>query len=174
MKDDQRSVAKRDVLAGAVAGVAGGLAASFVMEAFQQMISELSRKKGDDKKEEHGDIPANEKAAVAISETVFGHKLTQSGRKEAGEAVHYAMGGVSGLIYGVASEFSPVPSTAAGLPFGTAVWAIADDVAVPALGLSKPPAEFPVSTHLYALSSHLVYGVTTDIVRRGVRKLLAE
>ena len=53
--------------------------------------------------------------------------------------------------------------------FGTAVWLGADEVAVPAFRLSKPPTEYPVSVHAYAFMSHLVYGVTTDLVRRAVR-----
>ncbi len=60
----------------------------------------------------------------------------------------------------------------AGLPFGSAVWAIADDVVVPALGLSKSPTAYPLSTHAYALTSHWVYGLTTELVRKAVRKIL--
>ena len=40
------------------------------------------------------------------------------------------------------------------------------------LGLSKPPTEVPVSKHVYALASHFVYGLTTDLVRRAVRSAL--
>jgi len=58
------------------------------------------------------------------------------------------------------------------LPFGAAVWAIADEGIVPAAGLSKSPTEYPLSIHAYALASHLVYGLTTELVRRTVRKAL--
>ncbi len=51
-----------------------------------------------------------------------------------GEAVHYAMGAGSGLIYGIAAEVAPVTTAGLGLPFGAAVWLVADDVVVPALG----------------------------------------
>ena len=158
---------KRDVLAGAVAGLAGGLVAAFVMSEFQTAVSAFNETQSSS-----GDMPANEKAAVEISENVFEHEMTKAEREEAGEAVHYAMGGVSGMIYGAASELAPVSTVGAGLPFGTAVWLIADDVLVPALGLSKPVTEFPLSTHAYALGSHLVYGLTTDLVRRAVRQIL--
>jgi hypothetical protein len=43
---------------------------------------------------------------------------------------------------------------------------------LPALGLSKPTTEYPLSTHAYALASHLVYGLTTEIVRGAVRGAL--
>jgi len=160
-----------DVIKGAVAGLVGGIVATVVMGGFQAFLSALAEeeKKSKKKKEEE---PATVKAAKKISEGVFDHKLTKSEKEPAGEAIHYAMGAASGLIYGIASEIAPVTTVGAGLPFGAAVWVIADDIVVPALGLSKPVTEFPLSTHAYALSSHLVYGLTTDLVRRTVRDLL--
>lgn len=158
------------VVKGAVAGLIGGVVATYVMTQFQTLLSSLSEDKNGSGGEEAE--PATVKAAKEISEGVFGHKLTKAKKEPAGEAMHYAMGGTSGLIYGVAAEIAPVTTVGAGLPFGAAVWVVADDVVVPALGLSKPATEFPISTHAYALSSHLVYGLTTDLVRRAVRKVL--
>ncbi|MDQ3133307.1 MAG: DUF1440 domain-containing protein, partial [Acidobacteriota bacterium] len=83
-----------------------------------------------------------------------------------------AMGAASGAIYGTLAELSPVVTMGAGLPFGAAVWLVADEAAVPALGLSKSPIEVPPSKHAYALVSHFVYGATTEIVRRSVRSAL--
>ncbi len=160
-----------DVVKGAVAGLVGGLVASFVMSQFQVLLSALSEEEKKPKKKKE-DEPANIKTAEAISENVFDHKLIKSEKEPAGEAVHYAMGATSGLIYGIASEIAPITTVGLGLPFGAAVWLVADDVVVPALGLAKPATEYPLSTHAYALSSHLVYGLTTDIVRRAVRDLL--
>ncbi len=160
-----------DVVKGAVAGLVGGLVASFVMSEFQALLSAISEeeKKSKNKKE---DEPANVKTAEAISENVFDHRLKKSEKEPAGEAVHYAMGATSGLIYGIVSEIAPVSTVGLGLPFGAAVWLVADDVIVPALGLAKPATQYPLLTHAYALSSHLVYGLTTNLVRRAVRDLL--
>ncbi len=159
-----------DVVKGAVAGLVGGIVATVIMGGFQAFLNALAEeeKKSKKKKEE----PANVKAAEEISKTVFNHRLKKSEKEPAGEAIHYAMGAMSGLIYGGAAEIVPISTVGAGLPFGAAVWLVADDIVVPALGLSKPVTEFPLSTHAYALSSHLVYGLTTDIVRRVVRDLL--
>jgi putative membrane protein len=63
-------------------------------------------------------------------------------------------------------------TSGAGLPFGAAFWLLADEVSVPLLGLSKGPTEYPVSTHVYALASHLVYGVTAEMSRRALRQVL--
>jgi len=159
-----------DVIKGAVAGLVGGIVGSLVMTGFQTLLSSLSEEEKKSKKKE--EEPANVKTAEEISQGVFDHKLKKSEKEPAGEAMHYAMGATSGLIYGAAAEFAPLTTAGLGLPFGAAVWLIADDVVVPALGLAKPATEYPLSTHAYALVSHLVYGLTTDLVRRAVRDLL--
>jgi putative membrane protein len=51
-------------------------------------------------------------------------------------------------------------------------WLVVDETAVPVLGLSKPPTDYPASTHVYALASHLVYGLTAELVRRSLRKVM--
>jgi putative membrane protein len=75
-------------------------------------------------------------------------------------------------MYGALAELSPQVTTAAGLPFGAAFWLIADEVTVPLLGLSKGATEYPVSTHVYSLASHLVYGMTAEISRRALRHVM--
>jgi uncharacterized membrane protein YagU involved in acid resistance len=75
-------------------------------------------------------------------------------------------------LYGAAAEFAPGVTTGEGALFGAAVWVTADEGVVPLLGLSKSPTEYPLSIHAYALASHLVYGLTTEVVRRAVRGAL--
>jgi putative membrane protein len=72
-------------------------------------------------------------------------------------------------LYGAAAELAPEVARGAGLPFGAAFWLVADETALPLLGLSKGPTAYPVSTHVYALASHFVYGLTAELVRSTVR-----
>ena len=162
-----------------MAGVIGGLVASVVMNQFQTLWSKLAEgdeqargKKKRKKSQEEGGGDATVKAAEAISEAVFDHELTKSEEKIAGPAVHYAMGATSGAIYGAMAELAPLATVGAGLPFGAAVWLVADEAALPALGLAKSPTEVPLSKHAYALASHFVYGLTTEVVRGAVRNAL--
>jgi len=184
---------KASIAKGLVAGVAGGLVASVVMNQFQAVWSKLMG--GEEKP--HGaqslqqDLPdhglslelqkrgsddPDDNAAVrtgnAVSELVFNHKLSKSEKETAGTIAHYAMGATSGAIYGAAAEVLPITTIGEGIPFGAAVWAIADEAVVPALGLSKAGKEYPLSIHVYAIASHLVYGLTTEVVRRNVRRVL--
>lgn len=182
-----------NIYKGIAAGVAGGLVGSLVMNQFQKLWSKLmaneERPHGAQSLQqgspEHGigselaergvDEP-DDNAAVrtgnAVSELVFAHHLTKSEKEKAGAIAHYAMGATSGAIYGAMAEVTPVATAGVGLPFGAAVWLLADEVIVPAAGLSRKPADYPPSIHAYAFVSHLVYGVATEFVRRAVRHAL--
>jgi hypothetical protein len=167
---------------GLVAGIAGGLAGAYAMNEFQTLWSKLQSSQGNGQSQESQESarasereqqePATVKAASAISEGLLEHRLTEEGKETAGPAVHYAMGATSGAVYGALAEHFPQVTIGAGVPFGGAVWLVADELAVPAAGLSKSPTEYPLSSHAYALASHFVYGLTTDLVRRTVRQLL--
>jgi hypothetical protein len=182
-----------DVWKGLAAGIAGGLAAAWAMNQFQALLSRLA---GEEERShgaqslqqgspEHGvgrelqaegkDDAADDAAgrlANAVSVKVSGRELTAGEKEVAGAGFHYAMGVTSGAIYGALSEIAPQVRVGAGLPFGALVWLTADEGIVPALGLSKSAKEYPLSIHLYAFTSHLVFGLTTELVRRGVRSAL--
>jgi putative membrane protein len=82
--------------------------------------------------------------------------------------VHYALGTLLGTAYGAFAERAPVACAGYGAVYGSAVWLAADEFAVPAFGLSKPLRETPASSHVQALAAHLVYGITTDLIRRAL------
>jgi hypothetical protein len=162
-----------DVMKGLIAGVAGGLLASFLMEQFQsawsaaaEAIAPSPRRAG------RKSDPANVKAANLLAEKVTGRKLPPNYKPLGGEAVHYGMGASSAAVYGVLAEVAPVVTIGNGAAFGTGVWLLADELAVPAAGLSKPAREIPITTHIYALASHLVYGWITETVRQAIRRAL--
>jgi putative membrane protein len=185
-----KSLDRSDVWKGLAAGLIGGLAASWTMNQFQAVWSKVtegfekphgaqSMKPSEgrgashaskENKEEQDD--ATVKAARAVSEGVFGHELKRNEKEVAGAAVHYAFGTAVGGLYGAVAELSTEVTMGRGLPFGAAFWLVADETAVPLLGLSKGPTEYPLSTHAYALASHLVYGATVELVRRAVRNAL--
>jgi uncharacterized membrane protein YagU involved in acid resistance len=83
--------------------------------------------------------------------------------------VHYGFGTLVGGLYGVVAEEVPTLAVAAGVPFATALWLAADEVAVPLLKLAPPPTQVPVQKHAAALGAHLVYGLVLEGVRRGLR-----
>lgn len=160
------------------AGAIGGLVASLAMNQFQAAVSAVSgsmAKKERERKGQPGPEPQPEssgddatvKTAKAISETIFNHELTEDEKQWAGPAVHYGVGATLGAIYGGLAPCTPVEA-GAGTAYGAAVWAGADEVAVPLFGLSGPPTETPLSGHVNALASHLVFGLVTHLTRKLV------
>jgi putative membrane protein len=159
----------KSVAAGALAGLVG----AWTMNQFQALLSRLSesnRQPEQPPSEEESD-DATMKTAQAISQNVFHHALTREEKKWAGPVVHYGFGASLGAIYGALAETCPITTTGFGTTYGTAVWAVADELAVPAFGLSKPIPETEASSHVSALASHLVYGIATHFARRGLLKL---
>jgi putative membrane protein len=180
-----------DVWKGAAAGLAAGLAATWVMTQFQELSGKLekrlkeeeddhsrapqhSAKRGKEESAEQGEQgdDATVKAADKLSRALFHHRLTKQEKKTAGPAMHYGFGALTGAAYGALAELAPAVTWGAGVPFGTAVWLAADEISVPVFGLSRPPWEYPPSVHARALGAHLVYGLATEGARRLARRLL--
>jgi putative membrane protein len=125
-------------------------------------------------KSQDPDEDSTVKTARIISRRVFHRELPEEQKERAGLAVHYAFGSTVGALYGALCEVVPALARGAGLPFGTAVWLGANEIAVPAFRLGKPPTRVPLSEHVFSLATHFVYGLTTDTVRRLIRRALGE
>ena len=145
--------------------VAGGLAASYVMTQFQHAMKKAQKKQNGNQPEQskvgnqQEDEPATIKAANAVSRMAL---LPPEEKAPASTAVHYAFGAAVGGIYGALAEKMPLARVGFGTLFGSVLWLLSDEIAVPAAGFSKPPQQYPVSIHANALASHLVYGVATE------------
>jgi putative membrane protein len=167
---------------GLLAGAAGGLVGTIAMTQFQkgwQKAAEKRRSRDTRKEQKTSRARSSEekedatmKAAGKLAQAA-GRELTHEQKKQVSPLIHYGFGTAMGALYGMAMETSPRGVRAQRIPvfgslFGSALFLGADEMAVPALGLSKV-AESP-SSHLYAWASHLIYGLTTEFVRRQVRQ----
>jgi hypothetical protein len=167
----------KKVLKGLTAGVIGGIAGSWVMTKFQELWSESREALAGRNDQAKGDADANDedatmKTADMIARSVAGRSLTKEQKQKAAPLVHYAFGAVMGGLYGAAAELEPDVKRLGGTTFGAALFLGADELTLPVLGLAKKPTEYPLSSHIYGLTSHIVYGLTTELVRRAVRERL--
>lgn len=155
-----------------MAGAAGGLAGAWTMNQAHAAIGKLKPQDQQPQMAQGESEDATMKAADKVVAVASGYHLVRAEKKKAGPLVHYAFGAAAGALYGAVVERQRHLTAAAGPLFGAALFVSADEIGVPLAGLSRLPAEYPISTHLEAMAAHLVYGVTADLVRRAVRAAL--
>jgi len=177
-------MARKQLWKGLVAGGAAGLAGTIAMTQFQHLWSKASEKLNDKstmpgdsgtRSNESDSEDATMKAAGKLA-ALARHNLSREEKKKASPIIHFAFGTGMGSLYGALVEYGPRDmrkhSVLSGLGFGSGLFAGADEIVVPALGLSPSPGKSPMSSHLYALASHVVYGITAGTVRKAVRAAL--
>jgi len=154
------------ITTGAIGGFIGAFAINQFHSVWSSALKSLGVGQSPQQQSSSQDDDATQKAGRAIAEQVFDHEPTKSEKQKAATAVHYGIGTLMGAVYGVAAETLPISRAGRGTLYGGAVWLFADEIAVPAFGLSGSPIKTPLSTHAEALASHLVYGFVTDLVLR--------
>jgi putative membrane protein len=148
---------------GMAAGLLGGLAGSIAMGKFSQAWAKATKSNPEEK-----GVDSTVKAASAVSEGIFRHRLTEEEKPRAAAAVHYGFGSTMGALYGAGTALKPAVGGAAGMPFGAGVYLAAHAAVVPALGWSRPITQNRFSDEVGELLGHVVYGLVTDLTRRGV------
>jgi hypothetical protein len=171
-----------DVTKGAVAGIIGGLVGTYAMSEFQgwwsrairgeQPQSSAGEHDARDWQELEEGVNANELAAQTVARATVGRPLDRQELSVAAPAVHYTFGAMVGGFYGALAETAPHVRALSGAAYGATVWAAADEIAMPVLGLSERTDEQPFERHFHSFAAHIVFGVTTELVRRGVRAAL--
>ena len=154
----------KGIVARTAAGIAAGLAASWIMNAFQDRLRVLEADGGSG----GADEPSTVKAADAVSEAATGEPVPPGSRRAAGTAVHYAFGALLGGAYGGLSERYPAIRAGGGTAFGAGVSLAADEGLVPVLGFGPPPLEASLSSHLRGFVSHLVFGAALEAGMRAM------
>lgn len=147
-------------------GMAAGLVAAAAMQAFQSAITTQI----DDLEPAE---PATAKAAEAISQKVTGKPLPEAYKGAAATAVHYGTGALIGSAYGLAAGLVPLVTLGRGLLFGAVVWGLGDELATPALGLSRRASDTAPEKHAYGAASHAIFSITMDAVRRKLNEWIS-
>lgn len=154
----------------AAAGAASGLLAAWIMERWQAGATPLLATYQEKAGVEAPTGDATAKVADHLSEWVRGRPVPEANRAEAGRKVHYAFGAALGTVYALAAERWIGVTAGFGSGFGLAADLVFDEALVPALQLSEPDTAYPASSHLYGVTSHLIFGVALE----GARRLLLD
>jgi putative membrane protein len=162
------------MLNGMVAGALGGLAGTWAMSEAQRMWThavdgepppESAAGKHDarDWQERSEGQNSNEIAAQAVGGTVIGRPLHRDELAVGAALVHYSFGAAVGALYG--AFVARHPQRASGVGFGLIVWLLADEIAMPLLGLSESTLRRPAEKRMQSIAAHIVFGVTAESTR---------
>ncbi len=143
-------------------GAAAGLAATWVMNQATTFLYERE----DQQARQREDAARGGETAYGIAAGkaagALGVELSPAARKQLGAGLHWALGAGGGAAYAALRRRLPLVDAGQGLAYGAAFFALVDEGANTALGLTPPPTAFPWQAHARGLAGHLVYGVVTD------------
>lgn len=159
-KDSYPSNATRGILAGFIGGLAGSAIKSTV-ERFLQV------RKIDEKSAQ---IKVMDQLAVKFTGTPI--KLQNEGIVE--QLVNIPLGATVGAVYGYGKRDKEVTNILDGVILGGTTWASTHETSLPLMGLDRSPEKIPLKTQLNELAAHVIFGVTTEVVRGFVDEKLRQ
>lgn len=143
----------KDLVWSSVAGYTATLAMERFANLFYERQSQSSRQREEQLRQE---MPTT--TLVRRAGEIVGRKVEDERAEKLGMALHYAFGAGGGPA-AAAIQRRGVGPWAAGLAVGAGMWVAVDEGANAILGLTPPAPEWPLVTHVRALTAHLVYGV---------------
>jgi putative membrane protein len=159
MSDKDVAVVREKSLAkGLIAGLIGGLVATAAKTFAERMFPPRT----------HGEPEPPE----LLAEQMAGHPLSPAVKTAAAEGIHWGFGVTVGAAYGVMAEYYPAATAKEGASFGLALGTLTHEGALPAIGLAAEPEDQTFRERTSEMTSHVVYGVVTEMVRGFVRRFL--
>ena len=149
---------KRSILKGFLAGAIGGLVGAAAKAVAEAVYPPRTL----------GQIPP---PAVLVNR-MASRPLSETEEVVSVQAIHWGFGALVGGAYGAVAEYQPVITGRLGANFGLTLCGMTHASTLPIMGLTESPENQPAREHASELVTHAIYGVTTEVVRRAVRKVL--
>ncbi|MGI9087833.1 MAG: DUF1440 domain-containing protein [Chthoniobacterales bacterium] len=102
-----------------------------------------------------------------------GEPMAESARKLTEPFVHFGFGAAAAAVYVVVSERFPILRAGCGSLFGVLFWLGVHEILLPLAGFSASPAMMTFREQGNEFVSHIIFGVTVELVRRGLTRKLA-
>ena len=155
---EQGRLTPRSLLKGMIAGMVGGIVATGVKTIAEKFYPPR--------------IHGEPEPPAVLAEKLSSNSLHGTSKTVAAETLHWGFGALTGAAYGALAEFYPAATAREGASFGLTLMALTHESALPALGLSASAENQSAREHTSEMVTHVLYGVTTEVVRSLIRKLL--
>lgn len=157
-KDSFPSNTSRGILAGFVGGLVG-TAVKAGLERF------LEVRKIDQRS-------AQIKVMDKFSNKLLGSPIKLENEGIVEQLVNLPLGATVGAIYGYGKKDSSETNMLDGAILGATTWASTHETSLPLMGLEESPDKVPFKTQAHELISHVIFGITTEVVRAYVNDSL--
>ena len=174
---------------GFILGLAGSVAGLLAMGLYWRYIAPLLTNEENEKNSKSQSKPLDdisligknykkgESSTAALGRLIY-RQITGAAPKSAeaktilSNLVHWGYGLLQGGLYGLWRSSASGLDPQGGLLYGTVLWLLGDELAVPLLGLQSGPTAAPPMQHLNRLGAHWAYGLGTAVVTQMLRRLL--
>ena len=147
---------------GIISGFIGGLAGSAVKSVVEQF---LQVRKIDQRS-------AQIKIMDNFSKKLVGTPIKIENEAIVEQLVNVPLGGTVGAVYGYGKRDKEDVNMLDGAMLGATTWFSTHETSLPLMGLEKSPEKIPLKTQASELLAHVVFGITTEVVRGYVNKRL--
>ncbi|WP_373058586.1 DUF1440 domain-containing protein [Zunongwangia sp. H14] len=149
---------------GVISGVIGGLAGTAVKSLVEKFIKV--------RKIEHRS--AQIKILDDLSTKITGSPISVHNEALAEQLLNVPVGASLGAAYGYKHRDKDEFNIKNGIILGSSTWISTHPTSLPILGLEAKPVDVPLKMQANELFAHVLFGVTTELVRNYVNKKLKE
>ncbi|MGY5849153.1 DUF1440 domain-containing protein [Salegentibacter sp. F14] len=107
-----------------------------------------------------------------LSTKITGGPISVQNEALAEQLVNFPVGASLGAAYGYGKKDKDHLKITDGMILGASIWFTTHETSLPMLGLEENPKDIPLKTQANELFAHLLFGVTTELVRNYINKSL--
>lgn len=149
---------------GVISGFVGGLAGTAVKSLIEHFLPVR-------KIEQRS---AQIKIVDDLSTKITGYPISSQNEELAEQLVNFPFGASIGAAYGYGKKDKDELNIKDGVILGSSTWFSTHETSLPILGLESKPTDIPMKMQANELFAHVMFGVTTELVRNLVNRALKE
>lgn len=107
-----------------------------------------------------------------LSTKITGTPISIQNEAIAEQLVNFPIGATLGAAYGYGKKDKDVYNISDGVILGASTWVSTHETSLPILGLEPKPTDVPIRMQINELLAHVLFGITTEIVRNAVNNQL--
>ena len=161
----------------AAAGAATGVVAAWIKALSEPRLQQVTERLWPPKPEQKEMVgadpaghPDNAPPALivdSVTRAVAHRPATRDERVKGTLVIHYVFGAGLGAAYALLTQHRPEIARGAGSLAGAALYVLTHGTALPIQGLQEPPWRLPASAVAWEFSSHVMFGVALEVLRRA-------